>query len=268
MNKKLVVDRIGKSYTRGTTEERILDGLSLHIHEGEFVSVIGPSGSGKSTLFHIIGGLIEPASGSILLDGREVTGQKGLISYMPQTPALFPWRTVEKNVILAMEVAGIPQKQALEKAREWLKLVGLDGYERAYPYMLSGGMQQRVAFLRALLSPQEVMCLDEPFGALDALTRIGMQKWLLQIWERNRRTVLFVTHSIEEALFLSDRIYVFSDKPTRVLREIEVPFARPRSEEVLTGSRFVELRGEIYTLMRDQMASAPQAFHAQDGGAI
>jgi ABC-type nitrate/sulfonate/bicarbonate transport system ATPase subunit len=169
---------------------------------------------------------------------------------MPQTHALFPWRTVEENVILAQEVAGIPIKQAITQAREWLVKVGLAGYEQAYPHVLSGGMQQRVAFLRALLSPQEFMCLDEPFAALDALTRMDMQRWLLSIWEQNKRSVLFVTHSIEEALFLSDRIYLLSDKPTTIIQEIKVPFPRPRQEEVLSDPIFQALKQEIYTRMK------------------
>lgn len=228
----------------------VLSDIHLHVEQGEFVSIIGPSGSGKSTLFHIIGGLVQPTSGEVWLNGEKVTGKKGLISYMPQQPALFPWRSIEGNVALGQEVAGGSRSSAIAKAREWLPKVGLGGYERELPHVLSGGMQQRVSFLRALLSPQELMCLDEPFGSLDALTRQDMQAWLINIWEQNKRSILFVTHSIEEALFLSDRIYVLSNKPARILEELKVPFARPRQEEVLQEPAFLALRQHIQGLLR------------------
>ncbi|MFD0696996.1 ABC transporter ATP-binding protein [Paenibacillus sp. GCM10027628] len=232
----------------------VLSDITLHVNDGEFVSIIGPSGSGKSTLFHIIGGLIAPSAGEVWLGGANVTGTKGLISYMPQQPALFPWRSIESNVAIAQEVAGESRSRALEKAREWLPKVGLGGYENELPHVLSGGMQQRVSFLRALLSPQEFMCLDEPFGALDALTRQDMQAWLLNIWEQNRRSILFVTHSIEEALYLSDRIYVLSNKPSTILEELVIPFRRPRQEADLQDPIFQELRLHIQSLLRKEIS--------------
>ncbi|MEW9698708.1 ABC transporter ATP-binding protein [Paenibacillus sp. SI8] len=232
----------------------VLSNISLHVNDGEFVSIIGPSGSGKSTLFHIVGGLIPPTAGEVWLNGANVTGKKGMISYMPQQPALFPWRSIESNVVIAMEVAGESRARALEKAREWLPKVGLGGYENELPHVLSGGMQQRVSFLRALLSPQELMCLDEPFGSLDALTRLDMQAWLLNIWEQNKRSILFVTHSIEEALFLSDRIYVLSNKPSTVLEELTIPFARPRQEAVLHEPEFQTMRLHIQALLRKEIS--------------
>jgi ABC-type nitrate/sulfonate/bicarbonate transport system ATPase subunit len=230
----------------------VLADIHLHVEQGEFVSIIGPSGSGKSTLFHIIGGLVQPTSGEVWLDGEKVTGKKGLISYMPQQPALFPWRSIEENVALGQEVAGESRTSAIAKAREWLPKVGLGGYERELPHVLSGGMQQRVSFLRALLSPQELMCLDEPFGSLDALTRLEMQAWLINIWEQNKRSILFVTHSIEEALFLSDRIYVLSNKPASILEELKVPFARPRQEAIMQEPAFITLRQHIQGLLRQE----------------
>jgi ABC-type nitrate/sulfonate/bicarbonate transport system ATPase subunit len=156
-------------------------------------------------------------------------------------------------VALSQEVAGEARQQALDKAREWLPKVGLGGYERELPHVLSGGMQQRASFLRALLSPQELMCLDEPFGALDALTRQDMQAWLLNIWEKNKRSILFVTHSIEEALFLSDRVYVLSNKPATVLEELTIPFARPRQEAIMLDPKFQELRQHIQSLLRKEI---------------
>jgi len=242
-----------KEFRTGASRLRVLDGLTLRVNKGEFVSIIGPSGCGKSTLFQLIGGLLVPDAGGILLDGRSIAGRTGHISYMPQHNTLFPWRTVEENVILALEVAGEPRRQALRIAREWLEMLGLGRYAREYPHTLSGGMQQRVAFLRALISRQELMCLDEPFGALDALTRHDMQRWLLDIWERHRRTVLFITHSIEEAILLSDRIYVLSDKPAKVVGEFAVPFPRPRSELLPEEQPFVRLRSDIHRLLRQHM---------------
>lgn len=252
---KLELKGIHHTFPGKKQQVSVLSDLSLHVNEGEFVSLIGPSGSGKSTLFHIIGGLISPTSGEVWLDGINVTGNKGLISYMPQQPSLFPWRSIESNVALSQEVAGEARAMALAKAREWLPKVGLGGYENELPHVLSGGMQQRVSFLRALLAPQELMCLDEPFGSLDALTRQSMQSWLLNIWEQNKRSILFVTHSIEEALFLSDRIYVLSNKPAHILEELVVPFERPRQESVTVQPDFHELRQHIQNLLRQEMTS-------------
>lgn len=233
----------------------VLDHVSATVQQGEFVSIIGPSGSGKSTLFHLIGGLLRPTSGDILVNGRSITGQTGHVSYMPQQPTLFPWRTVEDNVILAQEIAGRSKKAAYREARHWLSNVGLSGYERSYPHELSGGMQQRVAFLRTLMSPRELMLLDEPFSALDALTRSNMQRWLIDLWEQTRRSILLITHSIEEALLLSDTVYVLSNQPAQVLRRVAVPFSRPRKESLVFDLRFLQLRRELVGLFRSiQMA--------------
>lgn len=251
-HKLLVVDHVSKTFRDGAEPLHVLDQVSLAVGHGEFVSLIGPSGSGKSTIFHVIGGLTKPDEGTVLIDGVDTTGERGHISYMPQQPALFPWRTVQDNVIMALEVAGQAKREARLKARESIAKVGLAGFEKAYPHTLSGGMQQRVAFLRALLSPKELMCLDEPFSALDALTRLHMQRWLLNIWETNKRSVLFITHNIEEALLLSDTIYLLSNKPAIVLERIDVPFARPREEALLADPQFVAMKQHIYEQMRAQ----------------
>jgi ABC-type nitrate/sulfonate/bicarbonate transport system ATPase subunit len=223
--------------------ELILDNLSIHVEEGEFVSILGPSGSGKSTLFHVIGGLFTPDSGDIQLDGRSINGQRGTISYMPQSPSLLPWRTVIENVMLGQELHG---KRDREKAMSMIERAGLKGYEHAYPDDLSGGMKQRVAFIRALVSPQSFLCLDEPFSALDEFTRLDMQKWLLSIWEEDLSSVLFVTHNIDEALFLSDRIIVLSTRPARVQKEFKVPFPRPRDKEILLTEEFLKWKTGIF----------------------
>lgn len=245
----LELKQVSKHYDTGPRRIDVLQNISLRVERGEFAAVIGPSGCGKTTLFKLIGGLLTPTAGEIWLEGKEIAGKTGHVSYVPQQKTLFPWRSVESNAALALEVTGTPRQAALAEVRAWLPRIGLSGYEKAYPETLSGGMQQRVSFLRALLSPQELMCLDEPFGALDALTRAEMQQWLLDIWEEHRRSVLLVTHSIEEALFLADRVYVLSHKPARIVQEITVPFARPRTPQTMALPEFMALRQEIHALI-------------------
>lgn len=240
MTEALSVDRLSHSFG----DLSVISDISLTVAAGEFVSIVGPSGSGKSTLFHLIGGLLEPGRGEISVEGEAV--RRGRIGYMPQQPALMPWRTIEANVVLAQEIRGRADKA---QAREWLARVGLGEFATAYPHQLSGGMQQRVAFLRALLSDQPLLCLDEPFSALDAMTRIEMHRWLLDIWEANRRAVLFVTHNIEEALLLSDTVYVFSRRPATILEKITVPFDRPRRDDVVDDPEFVRLRRRLTDLL-------------------
>jgi ABC-type nitrate/sulfonate/bicarbonate transport system ATPase subunit len=248
---RLLLTDVHVSYPGPAGDLDVLDGVRLAVEPGEFVSIIGPSGSGKSTLLHVVGGLLVPASGTVTLDDRDITGTTGHISHMPQQPALLPWRTVLDNVLLPQEIAGTRDRSSVTEAQAWLRRIGLADFAAAYPHTLSGGMQQRVAFLRALLSPRRLMCLDEPFSALDALTRTDMQRWLLRLWEETRRSVLFVTHNIEEALLLSDTVYVLSRRPARVLRRVVVPFERPRAEEVIDEPEFIRLRRELAALLRD-----------------
>lgn len=247
---RLRLDDVHVHYPTADGPLHVLDGLSLTVEPGEFVSIIGPSGSGKSTLLHVVGGLVAPSRGRVLLDDEDITGTRGRISHMPQQPALLPWRTVLDNVLLPQEIARTRTAASAAEAADWLDRVGLGGFARSLPHALSGGMQQRVAFLRALLAPRPFMCLDEPFSALDALTRADMQRWLLHLWEETRRPVLFITHNIEEALLLSDTVYVLSARPARVLRRVDVPFARPRAEEVADSPEFIRLRRELTDLLR------------------
>ncbi|MFD0587889.1 ABC transporter ATP-binding protein [Paenibacillus sp. GCM10027627] len=242
----LEVNGLCKSFGDARRRKEVLRDLSFQVGDGEFVSIIGPSGSGKTTLFGAIGGLEPPSAGEVKIGGAVTTGQTGHVAYMPQQASLLPWRTVAGNIELSLAIAGVDKRKAKEDAAMWLERVGLGEYAGAYPHVLSGGMQQRVSFLRALLSPQRLMLLDEPFGALDALTRGQMQKWLLSIWEQNRRAVLLVTHSIEEALYLSDRILVLSSAPAELVDEITVPFERPRREELWRDARFMELKERVY----------------------
>ncbi len=232
---------------RGGTETvtPALDDVSLYAGTGEFVTVIGPSGSGKSTLLNVMAGLMAADAGEIHLHGRADAPRLGQIGYMPQRDLLLPWRRLLDNLVLGPEVMGRDVAAARREARELLPLFGLEGFEEAYPAALSGGMRQRAALLRTFLCHQEVILLDEPFGALDALTRRAMRRWLLDVWERFRQTTILVTHDVEEAIFLSDRVYVLSARPGRVLREVPVNLARPRPEGLLDAPAFAALRDEL-----------------------
>ncbi|WP_051250886.1 ABC transporter ATP-binding protein [Paenibacillus harenae] len=246
----LQAKQIRKRFGSGHAAKEVIGGLSLTVADGEFVSIVGPSGSGKTTLFKIIGGLEPPTEGDIWIGGEQTTGERGHISYVPQQSALLPWRTVAGNIELSLTISGAGRQEAKQKTKEWLEKIGLHEYADDYPHVLSGGMLQRVSFLRALLAPQQLMLLDEPFGALDALTRLQMQQWLLSIWEESRRSVLLVTHSIEEALFLSDRVIVLSASPAVVLQEFVIPFERPRREALWTDIAFNEMKQHIYELLK------------------
>ena len=228
----------------------VLSDLSFTVADLEFVAVIGPSGCGKSTFLRIVDGLITADSGSVLLDGIEVTGPglgRGMVF---QGFELFPWRTAIENVAFGLEMLDLPAAKRREIAQHYIALVGLSGFEQAYPFQLSGGMQQRVGIARALAIRPTILLMDEPFGALDVQTRDLLQDELLQIWQREQKTVLFVTHSIEEALYLADRIIVFTPRPAKIDRIIDVPFARPRSEDLKTQGPFLELRREIWTILK------------------
>lgn len=240
---KLELRNISKSFG----QKQVLKNISLEVQAGEFVSLIGPSGSGKSTLFNLIGGLLSPNQGEIFMNDTLITNKSGHISYMPQQASLFPWRTVLKNVLLGQELQGLEET---ERAIDMLAKAGLGDVIHHYPHELSGGMQQRVAFIRALLSPQSLMCLDEPFSALDEFTRLDMQKWLLATWEQYERSVLFITHNIEEALFLSDKIIILSTNPAEIKKIITIPFARPRDEEILLSSTFLDWKRNLIDIIQ------------------
>lgn len=241
---KLTLTNVSKAFDG----KQVLHDISLDIQAGEFVSLIGPSGSGKSTLFSLIGGLLSPDHGDILMNDQIITNKNGHISYMPQQASLFPWRSVLNNVMLGQELQGLQEK---ERAIDMLHKAGLGEVIHAFPHELSGGMQQRAAFIRALLSPQGFMCLDEPFSALDEFTRLDMQKWLLETWEQYERSVFFITHNIDEAMFLSDKIIILSANPAQVKEVVTIPFDRPRREEILLSSDFLELKKEIIQLIQN-----------------
>jgi ABC-type nitrate/sulfonate/bicarbonate transport system ATPase subunit len=226
-----------------------LDGVSLSARDGEFVVLIGPSGCGKSTLLNIICGLVQPDRGEVLLDGQPVVDRTGLLGYMLQKDLLLPWRKVLDNVILGPEISGVSRKEARQEAVGLLPLFGLEGFEGSYPATLSGGMRQRAALLRTFLCRRDVMLLDEPFGALDALTRRQLQQWLLEVWSEFGQTIIFVTHDVDEAIYLADRVYVMSPRPGRIKLELSIPLARPRERNMITSGAFASLKGPLLSAL-------------------
>jgi NitT/TauT family transport system ATP-binding protein len=218
-----------------------LDGVSLTADEGEFLAVVGPSGCGKSTLLRLLAGLEHPMRGEVRFRGQALTSPRREIGFVFQRASLMPWRTVLDNIALPLEIGQMPHEAALARAREWVALVGLGGFAHTYPAQLSGGMQQRVALARALIHEPSLLLLDEPFGSLDALTRERMNAELLRIWDHRRVTVVMVTHSISEALFLADRVLVMAPRPGRVRAEFPVPLPRPRDRAVITEPEFVQM---------------------------
>ncbi|MGE5550816.1 MAG: ABC transporter ATP-binding protein [Bacteroidota bacterium] len=239
----LVLNEISYSYRRGAETLPVLDRIGLSVRRGEFVALLGPSGCGKSTLFNLITGLLAP-------DRGEIGCAPDSIAYMPQRDLLLPWRTVLDNALLGPDLQGRDLAAVREEALSLLPLFGLDGFAGAYPRQLSGGMRQRAALLRTALLHREIMLLDEPFGALDALTRAEMQAWLLGIWQGLRRTVVMTTHDIEEAVFLADRVYVLSPRPARVVHTLTIPLARPRAREIVTQADFNAVKAELLEKLR------------------
>lgn len=223
----------------------VLEDVSIVVGEGEFVSIIGPSGCGKSTLLGIVAGLEEPDRGHVLLDDAPAANRLGSVGYMHQKDLLLPWRSVLDNTVLGLEVRGVPRRVARERARAMLSTFGLEGFGDAYPAALSGGMRQRAAFLRTALTDQPVVLLDEPFGALDSLTRASLQVWLLRMWELLGKTILLITHDVEEAVLLSDRVYALTSRPGHVQTTLPVTLPRPRSYEMTGTAAFVELKAAL-----------------------
>ncbi|MCW2701835.1 MAG: nitrate transporter ATP-binding protein [Blastococcus sp.] len=240
---------VGMSFASKSDDVIIIDGLSFTVADGEFCSIVGPSGCGKSTALRIIDGLTPPTSGEVRVGARTVTGPSLDVGFVFQQYNLLPWRTVAGNVALSLESIGTPKKDRPGKAREWLDVVGLGHVADYYPSQISGGMQQRVGLARALALEPRVLLMDEPFGAVDAQTRLLMQEQLLQIWEQRACTVVFVTHDIEEALYLSDRVLVMAAKPGRMVADIEVSFPRPRAMSVRSDPGFVRMKDEIWDLL-------------------
>ncbi len=239
------VRSISKTFHDDGRVVHALADVSFTARPGEFVTIIGPSGSGKSTLFNLITGLTEPDTGEVLIDGQRVDGRTGMVGLMPQRDLLLPWRTVMNNVILGPEIDGVPKRVARRRAREMLPMFGLEGFENAYPDTLSGGMRQRAALLRTFLTDRSILLLDEPFGALDALTRRELQRWLLEMWRRFDKTILFITHDVEEAVYLADRVLVFSARPGRITKILTVDLPRPRTQVSLMSDDLRRIEVEL-----------------------
>ncbi|RWQ38880.1 MAG: ABC transporter ATP-binding protein [Mesorhizobium sp.] len=249
MSRRLELRQVSKSL--GDID--VLAGITLHVEPGEFVSILGPSGAGKSTIFRLLTGDLDDYGGDVDFDGLPLADARRPFAFMPQHDALMPWRTVIDNTALGLEVQGMSRKAARDKVSPLFGEFGLAGFEQKYPAQLSGGMRQRAALLRTVVQDRAMLLLDEPFGALDALTRTGMQRWLQTMWDRHRWTVLLITHDVREAVFLSDRIYVLSGRPARVLREIAIPLPRPRKD--LASPEATAIEADILdTLLDPQLA--------------
>ncbi len=257
MQPKLEVRDITMTFrTRRGDEVIAVDDLSLAVADREFMSIVGPSGCGKSTLLRVIAGLVRPTTGEVLLDGQQISGPGADRGMVFQSYTLFPWLTVRGNVEFGPRLKGLPSKERAKLAREYLDLVGLTGFERSYPKELSGGMMQRVAIARALANDPEVLLMDEPFGALDAQTRTIMQELLVTIWQRTPKTILFVTHDIDEALFISDRVYIMTARPGRIKQVLDVQLPRPRTVEMTTEPRFIEQKRVVLDSIKEESLKA------------
>ncbi len=259
----LALENVGKRYQGAGGETAALTGVSFNIQRGEFVSVIGPSGCGKSTLFNIIGGLIEAYDGAVLLDGRRIAGPDPQIAMVFQEESTFPWRTTLENVAFGLEIRGVPKAEREARAAAVLDLVGLRGFAGRHPGELSGGMRQRTALARALCAEPQILLMDEPFAALDEQTRLLLGEKLLEIWERLRQTTLLITHSIAEAVQLSDRVVVLSYRPGRIKQIVEIDLPRPRTAGVLAGERFAHLVAQIWNDLRAEAARGMATQEAQ-----
>jgi NitT/TauT family transport system ATP-binding protein len=261
------IDQLHIRLGRGKQEFEALQNVSIKAKPGEFICILGPSGCGKSTLLGALAGHLQPSAGRISVDGKPVGGphpDRGLVF---QQHTLFPWKKVLENVAFGLKMKGVSREERNRQAKELLKLVGLEGFENSYPSQLSGGMQQRVEIARVLINHPRVMLMDEPFGALDAQTRLKMQELLLEVWARIKTTIIFITHDIDEALFLADRILVMSPRPGQIIEEIPLDFARPRTAELVTSPEFTLLKRHCLALLHPQTRVVPLERLSPIGGA-
>ena len=246
-NIKVQIDKVEKIFNGRSGEMVALNGVSLDIKDNEFVCVVGPSGCGKSTLLNIIAGLMEPTSGAVYVDGKKVEGtgvERGVVF---QQYALFPWLTVKKNVEFGLKLKKLPKEEIEETAMKYIRMVDLEKFANAYPKELSGGMKQRVAIARAYAVNPEVLLMDEPFGALDAQTRTQLQTELLKTWEEERKTCFFITHDVEEAIILAQRVVIMSARPGRIKEIVDIDIPHPRTQETRMSPRFMELKNHIWS---------------------
>lgn len=253
---RLRVEGLSKSFRSHGAEVTALEGIHMEIRDQEFATILGPSGCGKSTLLRILAGLSRPSAGIATLDGRIIEGPGKDRGMVFQNYTLFPWLTVMENIQFGLRLSGRQKSECEAVAQGFVQKIGLSGFERAYPRSLSGGMKQRVAIARALANDPNILLLDEPFGALDTQTRSLMQELLLQIWEELHKTILFVTHDVEEAVFLSDRIFVMTARPGRIKAVLEVPLSRPRDYQVKGSPEFLRIKTEVSRLIREESIRA------------
>ncbi len=240
---------ISKTFSGKDSTWPALEDVSFKVMPGEFVTIIGASGSGKSTLFNLCVGLLEPDEGEILIDGEKPKNRIGMVGYMPQRDLLLPWRSVLNNVLIPLEIQRIPENESRQKALAMFPYFGLESFESEYPSALSGGMRQRTALLRTWLTGCSTLLLDEPFGALDAITRKELQNWLLRVWQEFERTVMFITHDVEEAVYLADRVIVLTTRPGEIKRELQVNLPRPRHQRMITEPEF----GRIVRVLLEEL---------------
>lgn len=238
---------VGKTYD-GRIPVETLQHIDLSIQDGEFVCLLGPSGCGKSTLLEILAGLQNPSSGEVLFDGESLKGTDRRLGVVFQDPSLYPWRTIARNVELGLEMRGADKKERRERVQSYLEMVGLSGFEQKYPHQLSGGMRQRAGIARALANDPEVLLMDEPFGAVDHLTRLQLQDDLLEIWEKEKKTVVFVTHDVSEAVFLGTRVVLLSARPGRINKIFKIPQKHPRKRDDL---ELLQIQNDIYAAIYD-----------------
>jgi NitT/TauT family transport system ATP-binding protein len=255
---KLQIQNLSKVYRSDGRQVVAIDEINLAIRNKEFATILGPSGCGKSTLLRIVAGLMKPTRGMVRLDGTAISGPGRDRGMVFQSYTLFPWLTVVENIQFGLGLSGVAKAEQEQIAKAFVEKVGLRGFEEAYPRALSGGMKQRVAIARALANNPAILLLDEPFGALDAQTRSLMQELLTQVWEDLHKTILFVTHDVEEAIFLSDRVFIMTARPGRIKAEIEIPLERPRSYELKATETFLTLKRQALTLIREEAIKATQ----------
>ncbi len=254
---ELHIQGVSRTFTsaKGPATQALMP-VDFHVADNDFVTILGPSGCGKSTMLRIVAGLDQPTSGRVLLDGQPVTGPGADRGMVFQSYTLFPWLTIEQNIRFGLRERGMPESQQKERAAYFIAKVGLRGFERHYPKQLSGGMQQRTAIARALANDPKILLMDEPFGALDNQTRVLMQELLLGIWEAERKTVMFVTHDIDEAIFMASRVSVFSARPGRIKTEIAVDLPHPRHYTLKTSPEFMELKARLTEEIRAESMAA------------
>ena len=255
----LRVQAVTRTFQSGAGSVTAIRDVSFGVQRGAFLSILGPSGCGKSTLFNLIAGLLTPTSGDVTIDGASVVNRPGQVGYMLQRDLLLPWRTIEDNITLGQRLRGVSRREALAQAAPLIQRCGLHGFEQSRPSQLSGGMRQRAALLRTLLTGKDVLLLDEPFGALDAITRLQLQLLLTDIWQELRKTILFVTHDVDEALLLSDEILLLTARPGRVLDRITVPMPRPRTPAMLADPAVAAQKADIMALLWKEVGEHDQA---------